>query len=63
MHRRAVPELRGLTDPHRWFAWRLGVLLVLAKGRVQLSDVYLGGVIDRELSNWFAGRLKDIGLA
>ena len=56
-------KLRGLTDPHLWFAYRLGVLLVLAKARVKLSDVYLGGIIDRELSDWFAGRLRDIGLA
>ena len=56
-------KLRGLTDPHLWFAYRIGVLLVLAKGKVKISDVYLGGIIDRELSDWFAGRLKDIGLA
>jgi len=55
-------KLGGLTDPNLWFAWRLGVLLVLAKGRVKSSDVYHGGVIDRELSDWFAGRLRDIGL-
>ena len=56
-------KLRGLTDPHMWFAYRLGVFLILAKKRVKSSDVYLGGVIDPELSSWFAGRLKDIGLA
>jgi hypothetical protein len=56
-------KLRGLTDPHLWFAYRAGVLLVLAKGRVKSSDVYLGGIIDRELSGWFAARLKEIGLA
>jgi hypothetical protein len=55
-------KLRGLTDPHLWFAYRIGVLLVLAKGRVKSSDVYVGGVIDRELSDWFAGRLRDTGL-
>ena len=55
-------KLRGLTDPHLWFAYRVGVLLVLASGKVKSSDVYLGGVIDRELSDWFAGRLRDIGL-
>src|SRR5881392_439111 len=54
-------KLRGLTDPHLWFAYRIGVLLVLAKGKVKSSDVYLGGMIDRELSDWFAGRLKEIG--
>ena len=56
-------KLRGLTDPHLWFAYRIGVLLVLGKGKVTSSDVYLGGVIDRELSGWLAGRLKETGLA
>ena len=55
-------KLRGLTDPHLWFAYRLGVFLILGKNQVTASDVYLGGVIDADLSNWFAGRLKDIGL-
>jgi hypothetical protein len=55
-------KLRGLTDPHLWFAYRIGVLLVLAKGKAKSSDVYLGGVVDRELSDWFAGRLRDAGL-
>ena len=56
-------KLRGMTDPHLWFAYRVGLLLVLAKGKVKQSDIYLGGVIDRELSDWFAGRLRDVGLA
>jgi hypothetical protein len=56
-------KLRGMTDPLLWFAYRVGVLLVLGKGKVKSSDVFLGGVIDRELSDWFAGRLRDIGLA
>ena len=56
-------KLRGLTDPHLWFAYRIGVLLVLGKKQVKSSDVYLGGVIDPGLSDWFAGRLRDIGLA
>ena len=56
-------KLRGMTDPHLWFAYRIGVLLVLAKARVKSSEVYLGGAIDRELSDWFAGRLRDKGLA
>ncbi|HEY0850441.1 MAG TPA: hypothetical protein VGD96_11035 [Bradyrhizobium sp.] len=55
-------KLRGMTDPLLWFAYRVGVLLVLGKGKVKSSDVYLGGVIDRELSDWFAGRLRDKGL-
>ena len=56
-------KLRGMTDPHLWFAYCVGVLLVLARGKVKSSDVFVGGVIDRELSDWFAGRLRDIGLA
>jgi len=55
-------KLRGLTDPHLWFAYRLGVFLILGKNQVTASDVYLGGVIDPALSNWFAGRLREIGL-
>ena len=55
-------KLRGLTDPHLWFAYRLGVFLILGKKQVTASDVYLGGVIDAGLSNWFAGRLRDTGL-
>ena len=54
-------KLRGLTDPHLWFAYRLGVLLVLGKKGVKSPDVYLGGAIDRELSDWFAGRLREMG--
>ena len=55
-------KLRGLTDPHVWFAYRLGVFLILGKSQVKETCVYLGGVIEPALSNWFAGRLRDIGL-
>lgn len=55
-------KLRGLTDPHLWFAWRIGVLLTLGKKQVTSSEVYVGGVIDPALSGWFSGRLKDAGL-
>jgi hypothetical protein len=54
-------KLRGLTDPHLWFAWRIGVLLTLGKKQVTSSEVYVGGVIDPALSGWFSGRLKDMG--
>jgi hypothetical protein len=54
-------KLRALTDPHLWFAYWIGVFLVLGKESV-VSDVYVGGVIDKPLTNWFAGRLKDAGL-
>jgi len=55
-------KLRALTDPHLWFAYRIGVLLTLAKNAVSSSEVYIGGVLDRPLSDWLAGRLKDTGL-
>ena len=55
-------KLRALTDPHLWFAYRIGVLLTLSKKAVSSSEVYVGGVLDRPLSYWLAGRLKDTGL-
>jgi hypothetical protein len=54
-------KLRALTDPHLWFAYWIGVFLVLGKNSV-VSDVYVGGVIDKPMSGWFAERLKDAGL-
>ena len=55
-------KLRGLTDPHLWFAYRIGVFLILGKRQVTASDVYAGGLIDQALSAWFAARLKQTGL-
>ncbi len=55
-------KLKALTDPHVWFAYWLGVLLVLASDRVALSEVYVGGALERSLTAWFAGRLKETGL-
>jgi len=52
---------RRLTDPHLWFAYAIGVYLVLGKQSV-VSDVYVGGVIDQAQSVWLAGRLKDARL-
>jgi hypothetical protein len=54
-------KLRALTDPHLWFAYRIGVFLVLGRHSA-VTDVYLGGVIDRALSDWLAERLKAAGL-
>src|SRR5260370_39769806 len=54
-------KLRALTAPHLWFASWIGVYLVLGNNSV-VSDVYVGGVIDKPLSGWLAGRLKDAGL-
>jgi hypothetical protein len=54
-------KLRALTDPHLWFAYWIGVYLVLGKNSV-VSDVYASGVIDQSMSGWLAERLKDVGL-
>jgi hypothetical protein len=54
-------KLRALTDPHLWFAYRAGIYLVLGRKSV-VSDIYVGGAIDRALAGWLAGRLKDAGL-
>src|ERR1700738_4962204 len=54
-------KLRALTDPHLWFAYWIGVFLVLGKTSV-VSDVYVGGGVGKSLTNWFSGRLKDAGL-
>jgi hypothetical protein len=56
-------KLRALTDPHLWFAYRIGLFLVLGKKNVNASEVYIGGVVDPPLSGWLAGRLKHVGLA
>jgi len=56
-------KLRGLTDPHLWFAYRIGVLLVLGKKQVTFSEVYVGGLVDQDLSGWLTSRLKQMGLA
>jgi hypothetical protein len=56
-------KLRALTDPHLWFAYRIGVFLVLGKKGVTSSEVYVGGLLDGPLSIWFTGRLKDVGLS
>ena len=54
-------KLRALTDPHLWFAYWIGIYLVLGRKSV-VSDVYRGGVIDQPMSLWFSRRLKDEGL-
>ena len=54
-------KLQALTDPHLWFAYGIGIYLVLGKSSV-VSDVYIGGVIDQVASNWLSGRLKEAGL-
>ena len=54
-------KLRALTDPHLWFAYWIGIYVVLGRKSV-VSDVYVGGVIDQAQSVWLARRLKDVGL-
>ena len=56
-------KLLGLTDPHVWFAYWIGVLLVLDSHSVTLSEVYVSGLVDEAQSRWFATRLAEIGLA
>jgi hypothetical protein len=55
-------KLRALTDPHIWFAYWIGIMVTLSKKDVASSEVYVGGKVDKDLSAWFAERLKDVGL-
>ncbi|MBR0779418.1 hypothetical protein JQ543_27275 [Bradyrhizobium diazoefficiens] len=55
-------KLMALTDPHVWFAYEIGVLLVLDRDRVTLSEVYFGGKLDASRSLWLAARLVEAGL-
>jgi len=54
-------KLQALTDPHLWFAYGIGIYLVLGKKSL-VSDIYVGGHIDARLSAWFSQRLRDVGL-
>ncbi|MDE5447255.1 hypothetical protein GWG65_39315 [Bradyrhizobium sp. CSA207] len=55
-------KLRALTDAHVWFAFWIGVLLVLDQHNVTTSEVYVGGIVEPQLSRWFATRLEETGL-
>ena len=55
-------KLRALTDPHIWFAYAVGVLLVLGRRNVTMSEVYVGGGVDPPLTVWLAERLKETGM-
>ncbi|MGX1319801.1 hypothetical protein AB7M17_003254 [Bradyrhizobium sp. USDA 377] len=55
-------KLRALTDVHVWFPYWIGVLLVLDKQHVTMSEVYVSGLVDDPLSRWFATRLAESGL-
>jgi hypothetical protein len=55
-------KLKAMTDPHVWFAYWIGVLVVLAKNQVDLCKVYVGGQIEPDMTRWLAGRLADKGI-
>ena len=55
-------KLKALTDPHVWFAYWIGVLLVLDRDKVTTSEVYVSGALDQAQSLWFATRLAESGL-
>ncbi len=55
-------KLKALTDPHVWFAYAIGVLLVLGKDSVTRSEVYVGGTLDAPLTLWCGERLNEAGL-
>jgi hypothetical protein len=56
-----LQKLRALTDPHLWFAYWIGLYLVLGRKGVT-SDVYVSGAVAPVLSEWLTGRLRDVGL-
>jgi hypothetical protein len=55
-------KLRALTDPHIWFAYWIGVLVVLGKNSVTASEVFVSGEPHEELSQYLAQRLKEAGI-
>jgi len=55
-------KLSALTDPHLWFAYWIGALVVLGKNSVTSSEVYVAGKRDEGLSRFLAQRLKDAGV-
>jgi hypothetical protein len=54
-------KLRALTDPHLWFAYRIGLLLVLGLKRVISVEMYAGGAICRPSTDGFTRRLGEAG--
>jgi hypothetical protein len=55
-------KLKALTDPHIWFAYEVGILVVLARKNVVHSEVYVSGAINPLMTVLFAERLKETGL-
>jgi len=56
-------KLMAMTDPHLWFAYWVGVLMILGRKSVTVSEVYVGSRQDAAMSAWFAGRLQQAGLS
>ncbi|MBK5652653.1 MULTISPECIES: hypothetical protein [Bradyrhizobium] len=56
-------KLQALTDPNVWFAYAIGVLVIVGRSGVSASEVYAGGAIDSAASRWLAQRLRESGLA
>jgi hypothetical protein len=52
-------KLRALTDTHLWFAYGIGVLLVLGRTEAVDPEVYIAGASDRALTAWLAERLRN----
>lgn len=56
-------KLRALTDVHVWFPFWIGLLLVLDRHSVTMSEVYVSAALDEAQSRWFTSRLRESGLA
>ena len=55
-------KLRAMTDPHLWFAYWIGVLVVAGKAGVISPEVYVAGKLEEELSRFLAQRLNEAGI-
>jgi hypothetical protein len=52
-------KLHALTDPNLWFAYWIGVLLILGKDTVTSSEVFVAGKREEDLSRFLSQRLKN----
>jgi hypothetical protein len=52
-------KLHALTDPNLWFAYWIGVLLILGKDAVTSSEVFVAGKREEDLSRFLSQRLKN----
>jgi hypothetical protein len=55
-------KLSALTDQNIWFAYWIGVLVLLSRNGVTGSEVYVSGKPNEELSQFLAQRLKEAGI-